>query len=148
MTTDYVRPERRLTPIPNEQTTAFWTGGKDDQLLIYRCKSCGHFFHPPAPACFRCRSLDVAPEPVSGRGTVATFTVNVQPWLPFMPPPYIVALIDLEEESDVRVLTQIVGVDPQEIAIGDPVEVFFEHWSPEGGAEVWVPLFRPAGGAA
>ena len=50
-----------------------WTGGRrGGQLLISRCQDCGHYFHPPAPACWRCRSTDVAPEPVSGRATVAS----------------------------------------------------------------------------
>jgi len=52
-------------------------------------------------------------------------------------------LVELEEQPDVRIFSQLVDVDPAEVRIGDEVEVFFEHWAPEGGTEVWLPLFRP-----
>lgn len=142
----YSRPEFRLLPTPAGHLEAFWTGGRDGQLLVYRCQSCDQFFHPPGPICWRCRSRDVGPEPVSGRGRVATFTVNAQPWLPSMPPPYVVVLVELEEQPDVRILSQLVDVDPGTVAIGDEVEVFFEHWADALRGDVWIPLFRPAGG--
>ncbi|WP_121258728.1 Zn-ribbon domain-containing OB-fold protein [Nocardioides ferulae] len=144
----YTRPEFRLLPTASGYTEAFWTGGRDGHLLVYRCESCEQFFHPPGPICWRCRSRDVAPAPVSGRGRVATFTVNAQPWLPSLPPPYVVVLVELEEQPDVRIMSQLVDIDPAEVAIGMEVEVFFEHWSDEQRGDIWLPLFRPAGGVA
>lgn len=135
----YVRPELRLVPTLTAETTPFWTGGRDGSLLIMRCHACGRFFHPPAPVCWRCRSTEVAPEPVSGRATVAAYTVNRQPWLPGMEPPYIVAIVELADEPDVRLTTNIVDIAVDGIRVGLPVEVFFEQWGP-----VWLPLFRPA----
>lgn len=143
MTQTYARPETRLKPVPTEQTEAFWTGGKDGQLLISYCNGCGHYFHQPAPVCWRCRSIDVEPKPVSGRARVATFTVNRQPWVPGFPPPYVIAMVELEDEPDVRLQTNIVGIAPEEVDFGMDVEVFFEQWD-----DVWIPLFRPVGGAA
>lgn len=140
----YERPEQRLLPQPTAESQVFWTGGRDGALMIHRCRGCGHFFHPPAPACFRCRSTEVGPEQVSGRGRVAAFTINRQPWLPGFPPPYVVAMIELAEEPDVRVMSNVVGVPVEDVRIGTEVEVFFEEWD-----DVWLPLFRPvAGGAA
>jgi hypothetical protein len=139
----YERPEMRLLPELSIESRAFWTGGQNGQLLVHRCRSCGRFFHPPAPSCWRCRSTDVGPEPVSGRGTVAAFTINRQPWLPSLPPPYVVAMVELAEEPDVRVMTSIVGVPVEDVRIGTEVEVFFEEWD-----DVWIPLFRPVGGGA
>jgi uncharacterized OB-fold protein len=105
MATSYARPEFRPQPVATRESTAFWTGGRDGQLLIYRCNACRRFFHPPTPVCWRCRSMDVGPLPVSGRATVASYTVNRQPWLPGFPPPYVVALVELAEERDVRLMT-------------------------------------------
>ena len=139
----YERPEQRLLPEPSMESRAFWAGGRDGQLLILRCHGCGHFFHPPAPACWRCRSTDVAPEPVSGRGTVAAYTINRQPWLPGLPPPYVVAMVELADEPDVRVMSNVVGIPVEDVRIGTEVEVFFEEWD-----DVWIPLFRPVGGGA
>ncbi|MGH9135570.1 MAG: Zn-ribbon domain-containing OB-fold protein [Acidimicrobiales bacterium] len=132
------RPERRMLPEPTWESRAFWTGGERNELLIHRCRDCGRFFHPPAPACFRCRSTNVAPEPVSGHATVAAYSVNVHQWLPGFPPPYVVAIVELDEEPDTRLTTNIVACDPADVAIGMPVRVEFESWD-----DVWIPLFRP-----
>jgi uncharacterized OB-fold protein len=142
----YHRPQLRLTPNPTAESRPFWTGGERGALLIFRCHSCGHFFHPPGPACWRCQSINVAPEPVSGRATVAAYTVNRQPWTPGLEPPYIVAMVELAEEPDVRLISNVVGIAPDAVTVGMPVEVFFEDWTAVSGEEdsrVWLPLFRP-----
>jgi uncharacterized protein len=134
----YQRPQTRLAPTPDAETEAFWTGGQRGELMISRCHDCGRFFHPPGPACWRCRSRDVAPEKVSGRAKVAAYTVNHQPWIPGFDPPYVVAMVELADEPDVRLVTNIVDIPADEVHVGLEVEVFFEEWNP-----VWVPLFRP-----
>jgi uncharacterized OB-fold protein len=142
----YQRPDLRLAPDPTAESRDFWTGGQRGELMISRCHRCRHFFHPPAPACWRCRSTDVAPEAVSGRATVAAFTINRQPWIPGLEPPYIVAMVELVEEPDVRLITNVVGLSEKDIRVGLPVEVFFEDWTALSGDEetrVWIPLFRP-----
>lgn len=142
----YQRPGLRLAPSPTPESEAFWTGGRDGDLLISRCHACGHFFHPPAPACWRCRSTDVAPEKVSGRATVAAFTIDRQPWIPGFEPPYVVAIVEIAEQPDVRLTTNVVDVEPEDMRIGLEVEVFFEDWTGLAGGEetrVWIPLFRP-----
>lgn len=88
----------------------------------------------------------MAPEPVSGRATVAAYTINRQPWIPGFEPPYIVAMVALAEEPDVRLISNVVDVSVEQISVGMPVEVFFEDWtalSSEEDSRVWLPLFRP-----
>lgn len=143
--TSYIRPDQRLVPSPNPESESFWTGGLDDRLLIHRCRGCGRFFHPPGPVCWRCRSREVGPEPVSGRATVAAFTINRQSWLPGFPPPYVVAMVELADEPDVRLITNVVDVAVEDVQIGLQVEVFFEEWEGTDG-NVALPLFRPDGG--
>jgi uncharacterized protein len=148
---EYHRPALRLAPTPTAESNAFWTGGQHGELLIARCRGCGHFFHPPGPTCWRCRSTDVAPEPVSGRATVAAYTVNHQPWIPGFDPPYIVAMVELADEPDVRLITNIVDIPVEDMRVGLEVEVIFEDWTaPSGGEDtrVWIPLFRPVAAAA
>ncbi|WP_396932260.1 Zn-ribbon domain-containing OB-fold protein [Mycolicibacterium sp.] len=142
----YQRPDLRLAPSPTPESQAFWTGGREGNLLISRCRACRHFFHPPGPACWRCRSTDVGPEKVSGRGTVAAFSVDRQPWIPGFEPPYIVAMVEIAEEPGVRLITNVVDVEPADMRIGLEVDVFFEDWTGLSGEEdtrVWIPLFRP-----
>jgi uncharacterized OB-fold protein len=133
-----IRPDNRPLPAPSVDSKSFWTGGEHGELRIHRCRACGHFFHPPAPACFRCRSIEVGPEPVSGRATVAAFSINVQQWLPGFDPPYVVAIVELEEEPDVRLTTNVVGCPVDEVHIDMDVVVDFEEWD-----DVWIPVFRP-----
>jgi uncharacterized OB-fold protein len=82
------------------------------------------------------------PEAVSGRGTVASFTVNYQAWLPGMALPYVIALVAIEEQPALRLQTNIVGCEPDDVRIGMPVEVVFEHYEDPQG-DVWLPLFQP-----
>jgi uncharacterized OB-fold protein len=132
------RPAFRLLPGPTPESKAFWTGGERGQLLVHRCRSCRRWFHPPIGACFRCRSREVGPEPVSGRASVAAFTVNHHQWFEGFPPPYVIAIVELDEEADVRLTTQIVECPIEEVHVGMAVQVVFEQWE-----DVWLPLFRP-----
>jgi uncharacterized OB-fold protein len=116
---------------------AYWTGGAEGQLLIAGCQDCGYLIHPPTSLCPRCESRLVAPHAVSGRGTIISMTVNHRAWFPTLPVPYVVALVALDEQADVHLVTNIVGCDPLEPRIGDRVRVTFEQCE-----EVWVPLFE------
>jgi len=93
--------------------------------------------------CFRCHSRDVGPEAVSGRATVATYTVNHHPWFgEAFPVPYVIAIVELAEDLQARLTTQIVDCPVKDVRIGLPVEVEFERRD-----DVWVPVFRPVAGS-
>lgn len=129
-------------PLPevNEDTAAFWHGGADGHLNIHRCRECLTWFHPPAPICPECLSIDVGAEPTSGRATVEGFSVNVQPWAPDMEVPYVVAVVSLDEAPSVHLTTRLVDVSPEAVVVGLPVEVTFVP-----ADDIHLPLFRPVG---
>lgn len=129
-------------PLPEVtgDTAAFWKGGADGVLRIHRCTVCLTWFHPPAPVCPKCLSLDVEAMPTSGRATVQGFSVNVQPWAPDMNVPYVIAVVSVDEAPGVHLTTRLVGVDPDDVVVGMPVEVTFLH-----AEDVYLPLFRPLG---
>lgn len=124
-----------MLPQLTDANRAYWTGGAKGQLLIERCQSCGHWQHPPTGTCEPCGGA-ARPEPVSGRGTVFTFTVNHHQYHPEVPPPYVIAIVELAEQADLRVPTNIVDCDPAAVRIGAPVEVRFEDHG-----EIHVPVF-------
>ena len=132
-----MRPLPELTP----WTSWFWTSGEDGQLRIQGCTDCGTLVHPPAPICPTCRSRSSEPTTVSGRGTIVGYTVNQHQWLPDMEPPYAIAVVALAESADVRLTTNIVGCDPDDVHIGQQVSVRFEQYD-----DVWLPMFELAGG--
>ena len=129
----------RKLPQVTSDSSAFWQGGASSRLMIHCCSACTRFFHPPAPICPRCGSLNVAPVPVSGRGRIATFTINQQAWKPELVEPYVVAIIELDEQPGLRVLSNIVGLPPEQVSIDMPVRVVFEQHE-----DVWLPLFEKA----
>ena len=133
-------PMLRLLPRLSDDVAFFWTSGEDGVLRFLRCNTCGFFIHPPGPVCPRCLSRDLGPQAVSGRGHVETFTVNYQQWIPGSDP-YIIAWVSIDEQPDVRLTTNLVDVEPDDVRIGMPVRVVFEHVE-----DVWLPLFTPGGG--
>jgi acetyl-CoA acetyltransferase/uncharacterized OB-fold protein len=118
----------------------FWKSGEDGTLRFQRCSSCGELRHPPSPVCPYCRSQEWAPAEVSGRGVVAGFTFNEQMWIPSFPPPYLIAIVAIEEDDRVRLTTNLVNVAPDDVFVGMKVQVTFEH-----DEDVWIPLFEPTG---
>ena len=132
----------RILPALSDRNRFFWTGGADGHLRFLRCGECAQLVHPPLPRCPRCRSRELAPHAVSGRARVHTFTVNHQPWMPGPEPPFVVAVVEIEEDPGVRLTTNLVGVDPEAVEIGLRVRAVFERHPDEDG-DVWIPLFEP-----
>ena len=143
---DTTATEFRILPRLTDANRHYWQGGERGELVFLRCQRCGTYIHPPSPICPVDHGKDLKPEAVSGRGVVATYTVNYQPWIPGMALPYVIALVEIEEQPSVRVQTNIVGCPPEDVSIGMPVEVTFEH-RPDPKGDVWLPLFRPRAGA-
>jgi hypothetical protein len=127
----------RFPPSLTEVSRPFWTGGARGQLLILWCAACGRWVHPPRAACAACGG-PLEPRPVSGRGTVFTFTVNRQAFRPDLPVPYVIAIVELEEQSDLRLMTNIVGCPAGDVKIDLPVQVEFREQG-----DVFAPVFRP-----
>lgn len=134
------------TALPGEQvhittnpiTEPFWEAARDDRLTACRCADCGTFRLPPSPFCPNCQSESVDWPTLSGRATVFSFSVvHGFPGLPDIT--LVAAVLDLPDAPGARLVSNIIDVDPAEVAIGDEVEVVF---SPI--ADGWkLPLFRP-----
>jgi uncharacterized OB-fold protein len=137
MSEDAARPFR-LLPKLDDKNRAFWTGGENGELRFWRCQACGYWLHPPVPRCPMCLSKERAVESVSGDATLHTFTVNHQPWYPNLDPPYVIAIVALPEQDGLRLTTGIVGCEIDDVRIGMPLHVVFEHYE-----DVWLPFFGP-----
>jgi uncharacterized OB-fold protein len=125
-------------PLITPQNAFFWRAGATGKLRFMRCQACGHYIHPPLPICPLCRSRSVQDEPVSGKGAVLTYTVNRQVWEPGLEAPYVIAIIGLDEQSGLRLTTNIVNCAIGNVVIGMRVRVVFELHD-----DVWLPLFEP-----
>ena len=117
----------------------FWQGGRDGHLVMFHCQDCGLWIHPSAPICRRCLSRKVGPQPTSGRGVVASYTINHQPWIPGLKLPYVVAIVQLEEQADLRLMTNMPRTPIDQVRVGLPVTVYFEQQD-----AIYLPLFEAA----
>jgi uncharacterized OB-fold protein len=126
----------RLAPSMTADSQFFWDGVREHRLLIQRCGGCGALRHPPRPMCPRCQSLEWDTVEATGRGTVYSFVIPHHPPLPWFLEPYVVALVDLEEGT--RLVSNVVGVAPDAVTIGMPVQVRYEHFD----GELVLPLFE------
>lgn len=127
----------RKLPALNADTTAFWQGGRDGRLLIHHCAPCARYFHPPAPVCPHCASFDVAPKAVSGNAKVLSHTINHQQWLPGLEVPYVVAIVALDDQPGLQLVSNVVGCPAEEVYIDMPLRVTFLRQE-----DVWLPLFE------
>lgn len=137
------RPGFRILPRVGKDNEHFWRGGAHGELRILHCDACETWVHPPQPVCPECLATTLTPCAVSGRATLATYTVNRNRWIPGFDPPYAIGIVELPEQSGLRLTTQIVGVEFDDIRIGMPLRVRFEVWE-DGDERVHIPLFEPA----
>lgn len=129
-----------MRPLPklDDLNRFFWTGGADGVLRFQHCQDCGYWLHPPGVVCPKCLSANLVPEAVSGLGTIAAVTLNYQPWVPGQQLPYAIAIVELDEQTGLRLTTNIVGAPIESLHIGQRVRVTFEACE-----DVYLPLFTP-----
>jgi hypothetical protein len=134
----------RPLPDPTGEMAPFWEAARCRRLVVQRCRGCGAFRFPARDLCSRCLSREAEWAPVSGRGTIFSFAVMHQVYHPAFADavPYAVVVVELEE--GVRLVSNLVDCPVGAVRVGIPVEVVFEDVTPE----VTLPKFRPrrAGG--
>jgi len=142
LTEEHAMPDhsKKPLPAPDELSQPFWEAAKQHKLVIQRCQECGYFNHPPRPACDACQSQQLQFEPVSGRGTIYSYTVMHQPNIAGFEDqiPYVNIFVELEEQPLLFVVSNLPGSEKDKVRIGGRVEAYFE----DVDAEVTLPQFR------
>ena len=133
-------------PIPptSELTEPYWEAARRGELTTQVCRACDLRIFPPRANCPGCGDASLRWAPVSGRGTLYSFTVARRAPHPVFAAqlPLVVAIVELEEGP--RMVTNVVGCDPADLAVGMAVEAAFE---PIDDSEMVLPVFTPTGGA-
>ena len=129
----------RPRPVPDAVTAFYWDAADRHELMVLRCDACRLLHHPPDVACPHCGSTDLRAAVVSGRGTVFASTVARQAFdRAFLDAvPYVLALVELDEQPGVRVLANVLDVADEPVPVGTPVMVAFES-----GGDWSLPQFR------
>jgi uncharacterized OB-fold protein len=133
-------PDSMPPPLADAITLPFWQAAAEHRLVAQRCTACGRTRLPPAPVCADCRSDASDWLELPGRGEVFTYTIVHRPIAAGQELPFVVAVIALEDSGGLRMLSNVVDVAPEAVAIGMPVELVWEDMS----ADLAIPRFRPA----
>ncbi len=123
-------PERYGDPT----TEPFWEAAERRQLRIQRCRTCGKHQFFPRPVCISCFGTEVDWVEASGNATVYSQTTVRIPVTPELTPPYVVAVVALDEGP--RITTNLVG---PACRIGDRVKL---AWRNREGLPP-LPVFGP-----
>jgi uncharacterized protein len=134
----------RPVPVPDPVSQFYWDAAKSGKLAIQGFPEIGLLQHPPSPVPEVAGGAEAGLTPsaveVSGRGTLFAYTILHQPFHPgFVDAvPLIIGLTELDDAPGVRILTNIVEADPQELRCGLAMEVVFESCG-----DFALPQFRP-----
>jgi uncharacterized protein len=123
-------------PVTDDPIDAgFWAAAREGILAMQACGACGTRTFPPRPMCPACQSVERVWEPMSGRGTIWSWTVAHPPLLPAFAPlaPYAVIVVALDEDPTLRLVGNLVAdadapinsMDPDSISMGESVRAVF-----------------------
>jgi uncharacterized OB-fold protein len=136
VTSEPLRPQTGPVPHASSQVSIpFWQGCRAGELRYQRCESCGLANFPPTEHCRQCLSPGVGWTTSEGLGEIYSWTVVHRPVSPEFEPPYAPAIITLDEGY--QMLTNVVGIAPEELAIGMRVQAQFH----EVGPDLTLPYF-------
>lgn len=115
-------------PIVTALTQPYWDAIAQGTLALQRCSACRHWVHFPEPLCPRCAEHALHFEPVSGVGVIESFSVVHRSFVEgFGTDPYVIAWVALPEQAGLRLMTNIVNCNIEEITIGAQVTLCFEQ---------------------
>jgi uncharacterized protein len=128
-------------PIPDPDSAGFWQATAAGRLELRRCQRCGFWCHPPLECCRRCGE-PTRWEPVSGEGSLYSFIVVHQPAVPGFAGllPYVVGLVELDEQTGLRLAARLENADPDRLHAGQRMRVrIVDH----PGGQFRIPVFHP-----
>jgi uncharacterized protein len=128
----------RPPPVVTDDSAVFWDAAAEHRLVAQRCTGCGALRHPPRPMCPHCGSLTFEAAELSGNGTLYSYALLHHPRHPAFGYPVLAALVDLDE--GIRLVSNLVDVEPAGVEIGMRLEVTFAATADDRS----VPVFRPA----
>jgi uncharacterized OB-fold protein len=137
-------------PLPDidwPPTREFWAAAARGELAVPRCDACRRYVWYPDGACRFCGSRALTWTTVSGRGRLFSWSVVRRAFIPQLAAdvPYVPALVTIDEDPAVRLVTRVVDCNPAELRIDMPVRAVFRPLRFAGvTGEVIAPLFVPA----
>jgi len=106
----------------------FWEGLTRHELWLQRCNDCRAWQWGPEAVCHSCLSFNVGYEQVDARGRIYSWE---RVWHAVHPAlanstPYVVALVEIPQAGNVRLVGNLIGDATADIVIGSEVVGVFE----------------------
>ena len=132
----------RLIPPVSELTQPYWDAAARHELVVQHCNSCKQNVFPPRAHCPNCGAAEITWQPVSGRGTLYSYTVAHRPPHPVFAEQCPMAIDIVELEEGPRMMSNVIECDPNDLQVGMAVRVAFEAID---DSDITLPVFVPAG---
>jgi uncharacterized OB-fold protein len=114
---------------PDGLSAPYWTGLRQNRLLVQRCSHCETWQFGPEWICHRCHAFDPEWIEIEPRGRIFSWE---RVWHPSHAAlnqhgPYLVVLVEIPQAGGVRMVGNLLGDPLQEVLIGADVKGVFEH---------------------
>ena len=123
-------PEGMSEPDPEDPISGgFWAAAAEGRLVVQQCEACGQTQYPPELNCHACYGFELGWREVEGAGSVWSWVGVAHPAHPALREfgPYVVALIELDDLPEIKLMGAVVDADAATLRIGDRVRVVFER---------------------
>lgn len=120
-------------PIPVAESDGlsapYWTGLRQNRLLVQRCSHCRTWQFGPEWICHRCHAFDPEWTEIEPRGRIFSWE---RVWHPSHEKlrqhgPYLAVLVEIPHAGGVRMVGNLLGDPMQQVSIGAEVDGVFEH---------------------
>ncbi|WP_010304319.1 Zn-ribbon domain-containing OB-fold protein [Kurthia senegalensis] len=128
-------------PLKTIDNAPYWDAADQHELNLQKCTDCGHYAHPPGPACAHCGSENVVWENQGSsiEGTVYSYVVSYRPFLPGFEEdlPLVIAVVELAHIPEVKIIANILNATPDQVDIGTSVKMVWEKINDERAIPQW-----------
>ncbi|MDV6377087.1 OB-fold domain-containing protein [Sporosarcina sp. GW1-11] len=140
VTTAYQKP----IPLKDQDNQPYWDAADKHQLALQKCDDCQAYAHPPGPSCAKCGSENVSWENFGDdiQATVYSYVVSYRPFLPGFQNelPTIIALAQLDDVPEVKIMGNILHCEEKELKIGLPIQMTWVDITEDRALPQWVPV--------
>lgn len=138
-TTTYQKP----IPLKDIDNAPYWDAADEHRLALQKCGDCKAYSQPPGPTCAKCGSTNVGWEDFGNdvKATVYSYVVSYRPFLPGFQDelPTIIALGQLDDVPEVKIMANILDCEEKELEIGMPLRMTWVDITDDRALPQWVP---------
>jgi len=118
------------SPIADALSKPFWDACNERRLIVQTCAKCERMQYPPEKTCLACGSSEhLVWREARGRGRIHGYCVMYDSRVRLLQErqPFNIAVIELEENPEIKFFSHLPGTPPDEVPVGASVSVEFEE---------------------